>query len=313
MLYTEFKSEIEKDVYMHERLMFNNFCGSGIEKDVISYLKCLTERIVISSSGNTSDKLEGNICLEFDGKRYDSGNFKELYLGIKNCEHASCLKLDIFVDGVVDAFAIDNGWEENSSRMVINDNYQWDGTGLASILEDLSYGDFTYTAMIENKNSGENFVIKIIDGKPIDISSEMTPEILHTNVKGWDSDISGINILADFKNGEHPEIKEELRKYILEKLEPCLPATGSMIDRLGVDGYENALLVGYNPSFETVEEIKEFFDGLEKIVEPLKDEVEFFAETVTGTRGAIFLNYKNFGVVAVYANGSSFEVVGTFF
>ena len=274
--YDWFRYSIEGNVEMHEFLEFK-YKPKQIE--VVDFIKDYLATLLRLSFERSPAKAEEigltnpvtlDLSLIIDDVSFTDDDMESLIHAIyEQLPNANSFKIDCKCDGVLREYV--NEKNNNGSRMnMIKKDAVWTGAGMLDTLEQYKRrNSFEYKLAIFYPDSGEFKYEKIINGKEIDVLSNGTEDIINkTFDEEWWS--YNLNLWTDFDFEKYPEIIEQLHNIVRNNIPK---SEVSYCESTWEFGDINVLCSGIQWNCSSLSEIQSFLDKLNKVLLPIKDEV----------------------------------------
>ena len=265
----------KKKADMHEHI---DFVTDGIAGRAGFYFSLYFTDLInkaLASKTSTEDHLELDFTLTADEKTYTMNDSDALLSAVKSLTGKS-FTADITCDGMCGAFRVSMTTDEDGSILdeEVIDYGVWSSDGLYSFLsrDIMKDAKFTYKNATFYPDSGSFFFGKIIDGKPVNISNDYSEDIISVKKEDYAWWSFSLALIVDFDYEKYPGILSALRectkKYLSENEYSRLEQSWADEDiEPGVLLNSAYFLPGQ------LSELQDYFDELNTIIEPIKDEV----------------------------------------
>lgn len=297
-----FERGIVKDIEMHEYLRFERVIDiPGLADAIGGYYTALLLRASSTMFGSI-DQLKLRMTLTVGDETYTADCPAPLLRALDKLSETDGFTADLTCKGICGYFHLSSKEERDDGcvslpngqwdvDMLSEDceceygvglpNYFWDGTGLFDTLEEI--GDaaaFTYKLSGFYPNSGEFIFARIVDGvaeTTEELLAHATTDILSVEAEGDQWWSVSVRLHADFDADAHPGVREQLHEVVRaflpeDQYEYC--EEGWEEER------EDILVFDANWEVRSLRLVQDFLDALNRILLPIKDDVDAVGEEV---------------------------------
>lgn len=300
---------ISGDIVMHEHLCFEHMPKQkAVTEYVTKYLENFVRLTIEHSSGSNPDishpvVFRCTLSLA-GGETYSTDATDDFLDAITNkLPIANGFIIDITCKGIVrELFTL---FDEDGIGDVnlLEKDALWNGAGMLDQMEYYKRRErFIYKLAIFYPNSGEYKYEKIANGRTVDIDALMTPDFaLNITPNAWSVD--SLDLIANFDFEEHSDILNKLHNIVRESVPKSQLA---FCEDGWEDGDPGLLLNSICWNTYTFEEIQQFLDDINSVLNPI-------ADTVDAESYGYWENPSMFALAKCRWTGTKFELVGTFY
>ena len=303
-----FNNSLEGNAVFHEYIEFKKRPLYPIVIDTIikyiNFLVRIANRECDTEMGTYDGSNRVELEITIDSSKYflNNDNFSDTV--IRKLLFANSFSIDIRFTGVLREFFIVSNDKGNEAINLVERDPIWKGAGLYDKMLSFKRREkFVYKLAILYLDSGEEAYYKIENSKECEILDSHDETLISKVFSDdcWTSEDLNLAVYFDFE--KYPQILEKLRKA----LEDFLPDYAEDMRDNFWDYDENQVICAdLALKTDTLGDIQDFIDNINKIIEPIKDEVD------CGADGYLRL-CKNFGLATWEWTYDGFKIKATMY